>query len=86
MPVHLTDPEDVPYTVSLRFYVTLALLHLTNHSGTIFFIDTRDVYIQSDPFLDYADDILHFPKESGAYRMKGPFTDNHNWLLMCFGQ
>ena len=86
IPSHLEDPEDIPYPVSLRFYLTASLLTLTNHSGTAFFLDTRDVFLQRDPFERYSDGIMHFPRESGSYRISGPFTYNYQWLMQCFGE
>jgi hypothetical protein len=80
------EAEDLPYPVSLRFFVVVSLLTLIQHQGTIFFLDTRDVFIQRDPFRDYSDGIMHFPRESSAYRIRGPFTSNHEWLLQCFGE
>ena len=86
LPANLEDAEDVPYPVSLRFYVVLALLKQIDHQGTVFFLDTRDVYIQRDPFKVFSDGIMHFPSESSSYRISGPYTDNHSWLLGCFGK
>ena len=85
MPEHLAA-EDLPYPVSLRFYVTAAFLRLISHTGTVFFLDTRDVFIQKDPFESYADGRLHFPMESQAYRLRGPYTHNSDWLLSCYGE
>ena len=85
MPDHLQE-DNLPYPVSLRFYVTVALLRSSRHSGHVFFCDTRDVFIQRDPFADHSDGVLHFPRESAAYRLKGPFTDNSVWLLKCYGK
>lgn len=86
LPHHLGDAEDIPYPVSLRFYIAASLLELTNHMGTVFFLDTRDVFLQRDPFEKYADGVMHFPRESGSYRIHGPYTNNHEWLLQCFGR
>ena len=76
--------EDLPYPVSLRFFVTISFLRLIGHEGYTFFLDTRDVFIQSDPFSELSDGVLHFPRESGAYRLKGPYTDNHDWVRKCY--
>lgn len=78
--------EELPYHVSLRFYAVTAFLSAIHHAGTAFFLDTRDVFIQRDPFEQHADGLLHFPRESSAYRLKGPFTHNRDWLLQCYGK
>ena len=32
------------------------------------------------------DDLLHFPRESGAYRLRGPFSLNADWMTQCYGR
>ena len=78
--------EDLPYSVSLRFYVAKSFLSLIKHQGTTFFLDTRDVFIQKDPFSAFDDGIMHFSRESGAYRLNGPYTWNPTWIVNCYGK
>lgn len=78
--------EDLPYPVSLRFYVAKSFLKSISHQGTTVFLDTRDVFLQKDPFSEFSDGIMHFPRESGAYRLKGPYTWNFKWILNCYGK
>ena len=80
------NKETLPYPVSLRFYVARAFLALTKHSGTTFWLDTRDVFVQDDPFAAFNDGVLHFPRESGAYRLEGPYTWNSEWVRNCYGK
>ena len=84
MPTHFLA-ETVPDAVSLRFYVVQAFLKQIQHTGKAFICDSRDVFIQKDMFEAFNDDCLHFPRESGGYRIRGPFSQNH-WITQCYGQ
>ena len=85
MPTHFLE-EAVPHAVSLRFYVVQAFLKQIQHTGKAFICDSRDVFIQKDMFEAFNDDYLHFPRESGGYRIRGPFSQNANWITQCYGQ
>ena len=83
LPDHIPE-EALPYPVSLRFYVISAFLRAIGHNGTVFAADSRDVYVQDDVFRIYNDSRLHFPRESGSYRLAGPFTDNAAWFVKAY--
>ncbi|DBA90773.1 TPA: hypothetical protein ACH3X1_003980 [Trebouxia sp. C0004] len=85
MPTHFPE-EAVPHAVSLRFYVVQAFLKQIQHTGKAFICDSRDVFIQRDMFEAFDDDYLHFPRESGGYRIRGPFSQNANWITQCYGR
>lgn len=85
MPTQFSD-EALPHAVSLRFYIVRALLTQIQHTGKAFICDSRDVFIQKDIFQAFDDDYLHFPRESGGYRIRGPFSENSNWITQCYGQ
>lgn len=85
LPEHVPE-ESMPYAVCLRFYAARALLMQIRHTGKVFMCDSRDVFIQKDMFEAFDDDYLHFPRESGAYRLRGPFSQNSNWITQCYGQ
>ena len=85
MPTHISE-DYIPYAVTVRFYVARAFLNQIRHTGKVFMCDSRDVFIQRDMFEAFDDDYLHFPRESGAYRLRGPFSQNSNWITQCYGQ
>eukprot|EP00891_Asterochloris_glomerata_P009694 jgi/Astpho2/9694/fgenesh1_pg.00149_%23_4_t len=84
------DPDLLPHPVSLRFYVATAFLRkltAAGHRGHVFLSDSRDVFVQRNMFVDpFLDDLLHFPRESGAYRLRGPFSLNADWVTQCYGR
>ena len=84
-PLHFPE-QAVPHAVSLRFWVVRAFLKQIQHIGKAFICDSRDVFIQKDMFEAFDDDFLHFPRESGGYRIRGPFSENANWITQCYGQ
>lgn len=85
MPKQFSE-EALPHAVSLRFYVARAFLTQIQHAGKAFICDSRDVFIQKDMFEAFNDDYVHFPRESGGYRIRGPFSLNSNWITQCYGQ
>ena len=85
MPTHISE-DYIPYAVTVRFYVARAFLNQIRHTGKVFMCDSRDVFIQRDMFEAFDDEYLHFPRESGAYRLRGPFSQNSNWITQCYGQ